>query len=323
MAKEYIYAVSRIHSKEQNLLTTSDLNSLILCSDYDSCIRLLKDKGYGNEEDGNSSRLMLKAESEKTLELLNELLGDERHALDVFRYKADFHNLKLAVKATITSVDADDYIMNDGLTSPDSIIKNVAEKNFDLLPEHLRDACDMAFSTLLETGKGQLCDIIIDKACLECIHKISAASESDAIKLYGKLTVLSSNIKTAVRCAKFRKSADFTAKALADTSVIDKNELAKASADGIEGVCEYLSTTEFAYLTDSLRISVNEFEKQCDNMLTEALRQQKNDHFSIGPLVAYYLAKEAEIKAVRLILSAKLNGIDESVVKERLRELYV
>ncbi|MCR5636421.1 MAG: V-type ATPase subunit [Clostridiales bacterium] len=323
MAKEYIYAVSRIHAKEQSLLTMQDLNGLIMCPDYESCVNMLKDKGYGGENDGNNSELMLRSESEKTAELLNELLGDEKDALDIFKYKADFHNLKLAIKSAITLSEPDEYIMRGGKTEPQSIIKSVAEKKFELLPDYLRDVCEKAFSTLLETGRGQLCDIIIDKAYLEFIYKQGSFSDSKAISLYAKLTVLGGNVKTAVRCADFGKGLDFIKNALADTPVIDIKELSKAALDGIDAVCACISNTEFFELADALRVSVNEFEKQCDNTLMKELRLQKNDHFSVAPLAAYYLAKESEMKSVRLILSAKLNNLDENVIKERLRDLYV
>ena len=43
----------------------------------------------------------------------------------------------------------------------------------------------------------------------------------------------------------------------------------------------------------------------------------------IGPLAAYYVAKETEIKALRIILSAKISGASNDTVRERMRELYV
>ena len=65
------------------------------------------------------------------------------------------------------------------------------------------------------------------------------------------------------------------------------------------------------------------FEKWCDDYLTEVMRSQKWEPFGIGPIVAYILARENEMKAVRLILSAKINNLSEETVKERLRSMYV
>ena len=39
--------------------------------------------------------------------------------------------------------------------------------------------------------------------------------------------------------------------------------------------------------------------------------------------VAYIIARQNEIKAVRMILSAKLNDLPEQTIKERLRDMYV
>ena len=41
------------------------------------------------------------------------------------------------------------------------------------------------------------------------------------------------------------------------------------------------------------------------------------------PLVAYALARENEIKTVRIILSGKRTGMPEASIRERVREMYV
>ena len=54
-------------------------------------------------------------------------------------------------------------------------------------------------------------------------------------------------------------------------------------------------------------------------------KKNKNDHFTIGPLCAYYLAKEAEIKAVRLILSANklMSRVTIRIGKNMFRSLLI
>ena len=53
------------------------------------------------------------------------------------------------------------------------------------------------------------------------------------------------------------------------------------------------------------------------------IKEQKSNPFTIGPLLAYIIARQNEINMVRIILSGKLNELPDSVVRERLRELYV
>ena len=55
----------------------------------------------------------------------------------------------------------------------------------------------------------------------------------------------------------------------------------------------------------------------------DLLRSQKYETFTIGPIVAYVLARENEIKTVGIILSGKENGLSEESIGERIREMYV
>ena len=45
--------------------------------------------------------------------------------------------------------------------------------------------------------------------------------------------------------------------------------------------------------------------------------------FGTEPLAAYYLAKEAEIKNLRIISVCKESGTDRETITERMRKLYV
>ena len=74
---------------------------------------------------------------------------------------------------------------------------------------------------------------------------------------------------------------------------------------------------------EALKTSLSAFECWCDSFLIRRLQPQRYNPFTIGPLAGYLLARESEIKSVRLILSAKRNGLAEQTIRERLRECYV
>jgi V/A-type H+-transporting ATPase subunit C len=57
--------------------------------------------------------------------------------------------------------------------------------------------------------------------------------------------------------------------------------------------------------------------------MIQHMKPQKYESFTIGPLAAYILARQNEIKCVRMVLSGKLNGLPEQMIRERLREMYV
>ena len=55
----------------------------------------------------------------------------------------------------------------------------------------------------------------------------------------------------------------------------------------------------------------------------ECVNKAKYTAFGIDPIIAYYVARDAEIKTVRIVLSAKINNLPADVIRERVRTLYV
>ena len=94
--KQYVYAVARIRSKELSLLSGAFLEQLTAAKDYDECIQLLMEKGWGEDGMTNAADI-LAIEKRKTWELINELVKD-MSVFDVFLYANDYHNLKAAIK---------------------------------------------------------------------------------------------------------------------------------------------------------------------------------------------------------------------------------
>lgn len=106
-----------------------------------------------------------------------------------------------------------------------------------------------------------------------------------------------------------------------DSLSVDK--LAQAALGGMDSIIEYLSSDGYAEAAETLKDSQAAFERWCDNRIIEAIKPQKMNPFSAGPLVAYVIARENEIKTVRIILTCKQNGMSDDSIRERIREMYV
>ena len=85
---------------------------------------------------------------------------------------------------------------------------------------------------------------------------------------------------------------------------------------------EVIQHSAFSDCIDYVRLSLADFEKWCDNQLMNLIKPQKTKNFTLSPIVAYLLGVENEIKMVRLILTGKLNSLPQSVILERVREMY-
>ncbi len=319
--KEYLYAVARIRSKELSLLDKADIDQLLNCKSEKEALRMLSDKGWGSTADEGSEQ-MLAVEREKTWELMRELI-DDMSVFNTFLYGNDFHNLKAAIKQIYTGNKQKNIYINQGTVEPDVIQTAVKEHNFNLLPEHMRVPAEEAYEVQMHTGDSQLCDVIIDKATLETVLEKSKASKNEVLIRYGELKAVTADINIAIRSCRTGKDRKFLERALAECSSLNINELTEAALTGMEAIYEYLLKTEYADAVEAVRVSSSEFERWSDNLIIRHIRPQQYNPFTLSPLVAYVLARDNEIKTVRILLSGKRNDIADSSIRERMRDMYV
>ena len=176
---------------------------------------------------------------------------------------------------------------------------------------------------MAHTGDGQMCDVIIDNGTLKAILMAAGDSKCDILREYAETQVAVADIKIAVRSCKTAKNMDFMKRAMVPCETINTDRLAKAALSGMEDIVKYLSETPYSGGAEALNDSSSVFECWCDNRIIETIRPQKFNAFTVGPLVAYVLGRLNEIKTVRIILSGKLNGLPDSAIRERVREMYV
>lgn len=318
---QYIYAVARIRTKEMTLLDKLTIDQLMSLKSYQECLRLLSDKGWGKAGNETAEEL-LTIERDKTWEVISELV-DDMSVFNTFLIANDFHNLKAAIKMVYLNHDVPKIFISYGTISKELIIRSVREHDFSLLPEYMRDSAQEAYEVLFHTGDSQLCDCILDRASLTATYESGKNSRNEVLLQYAELKVSASNINIAIRGVKTGKKKEFFERSMAECSSLDKGKLITAALLGLDAIYEYLSTTNYGNAVEAIKESPSSFERWCDNMIIGHIKPQKYNSFSISPLAAYILARENEIKSVRIILSGKLNGLSDTSVRERLRDMYV
>ena len=323
---KYTYAVARIRALETKLFNQAVIDQLIGCATEEECIQVLEEKGWGDQETSGDPEGMLTREEEKTWETIREMGVDmDMSVFDVLSYPNLFHNLKAAIKEACTPEGSRpvNIYYEDTSIPPQEMLEIIQNKEFSRLPENMADAAREAYEALLHTRDGQLCDVIIDRAALDAIYQAGLKAKDKIIKDYAESIVAVADIRIAVRSQKTGKTVDFMKRAMAECESLNVDQLARAAAGGMEAVTEYLSGTAYAQGGQAIAESPSAFERWCDNQLIESIKPQKYNPFSAGPLVAYLLARENEIKTVRIILTGKLNGLPDERIRERIREMYV
>ncbi len=322
MSEKYTYAVARIRALEVALFSNATVEQLIACQDYEQCLQFLAEKGWGDSDTPAEAEAILGREEEKIWDVVRELHVD-MEKFDVLSYPKLFHNLKAAIKEVCTE-EKNRHIFYDDVSIPgEEMLEIVREKDFGKLPSNMQHAAEEAYESLLHTRDGQICDVIIDRAALDAVYKAGKAAKDAIIRDYAESTVAVADIKIAVRSQKTAKSLDFMTRAMAECDSVSVSQLAKAALNGMDAIREYLMGTAYAQGAEALAESPSAFERWCDNRIIQTISPQKYNAFTIGPVIAYVIARQNEIKTVRIILSGKLNNLPDDSIRERVREMYV
>lgn len=319
---EFAYGVAHIRAHELSLLSNDNLESMISAANLGEAVRVLGDKGWDTES-GDISEMLLK-ESEKNWKLICDCLPAE-HLLDCLIVENDFHNLKTSVKTAFTKENPDQYFLFPCVYDPQQVKEAIEKKDFSSLPECMGETAEKAYDVLARLGSGQMSDVIIDRQAMAIKLQLAEKSDSTLLKNAVAMNVAAANIKIALRCVKTGKSLDFMKKAMSEECpIIDIETLQRKAVEGENAVTSYLEgVKEFSQAASLLKESSTLFEKYLDDAIMDKVKEAKFTSFGVEPIFAYFMAREAEIKNVRVILSLKRNGISSDEIRKRVRESYV
>ena len=159
-----IYAVTRVHNQEQNMLDRADIDRLLAAKTVPEVLRLLREKGWGNPElppeDGDA---LLEAERTRAWALIEDLAGN-LEPFGVLRLGADYHNLKAALKLNYAGHDAQDaarYMLPGGVLPAEELLKAMKAHDFSALSPDMAETARKAYEALLHTQSGQAADILV------------------------------------------------------------------------------------------------------------------------------------------------------------------
>lgn len=318
---DYIYAVACIRAKEKTLLTDADVQTMVGMKSEKEVLSYLTEKGWGDGSVDSDMETVLSNEEEKQMKLLNTL-GVDKKIIDTLFIQELYHNLKAAIKEVCTGIEDGQAFYEHELYGKTQLMSIIRDKEFEKLPEDMQQVAEKALDLMLTTRDGQRLDVMIDRACLDAIEKVAATTKDKFLADYAETKVVIADIKIAVRAADTKRPLQMIEDALAPNRKFDVKKLAAAAAVGREEVYGFLERTDYRSAVDALKDSFSAFEKWCDDFIMSTLMNQKTNIQSSGPIVAFFLAKQNEIRTARIIMTAKANGFSDEVISERVRKMY-
>ena len=309
---KYANAVGAVRAMENTLLSKSDVDQLISSKSKAEIESILTSKNGASKGDDLVS----------VWEMLREYAPDCKE-LEILLYKNDFHNLKAVLKAVISNREPSDYYVSPSNVELSVLVEAINKKDYSLLPEYMRKTAEEAYELVTNTLDGQLSDSLIDRSYMEALQKSAEEFGGEFMQRYAQLITASADIKTAYRCSMLNKPSQFMENAICGSRELEKDQLIKAALGGTESLFAFLESTPYSDVAALLKTSAAQYEKWCDDVVLELAETARMQAFGPEPLAAYYIAKEAEIKNLRILSVCKEFGADRETITERMRKLYV
>lgn len=329
---DFAQAVTRTRVLETRLLSRARIERMVDARDIDEALKILAETEYQSSmagvARGEDYERILSQELKRVYKLVGEMTT-ESSVVEILSLKYDYHNLKVLVKETAMKADFKEMYVNLGGRDIQKVKAAYAAGDLRDVEPRLRDALIEASRDMEATGDPQRTDMILDRHYFAHLSAVADESEIPLFTDYVRTIIDFTNVKTLVRVKRLEKDIKFLEEAIIEGGSIPKGDILLSLSDSLETM---MSKFKGYKISDELRkglesyqktMRLSEFERILDNYLMKLNLQSKSIVFGPEPVFSYLAAKEAEMKALRIIMVSKLNKISPESIRERLRELYV
>ena len=289
-------------------------------------MRALSDVRYGNLSDASEADIERMIERELT-DAMTEVkeLSPNQKITDLFLLRADVQNLKVLLKARLLE-QTETVFTPGGLFDREQLTLMLKERQYQDLPKPFADALNALEKQLEIRVEPRNISIALDRAYLA--YALEQSEKDPVFSQYFKAQADFDNVLTFLRLRAMGASIETLDEVILPEGGISYRDLYNAyelsfdSLNKILGKCVCREALLAGLNAMQRTGSISEVEKARDNYLVSLLSEHKYESETIYPIIGYYLAKEREGRAVRLIITGKRNGVSDSVIRERLVKLY-
>ena len=327
----YPFASARIKAMESRLITKEKLSRLIEAKDFDAAMRQLSEVGYGqasgSQPAGHSFETLIEKELREADALL-EALSPNGVFTHIMRAERDYYNLKVLIKLLMQDKDLGSIALTPGNIAVETLRRAITENNYYDLPETMKEALlyiDRQFAAVTDAS---IIGVALDRAYAKEVCALVAELGDSLVCAYFEAFFDISNILALMRVRAAGLSKESLERAFVHGGRIDKRTFSDAfdlSGENLPNAVAkgaYASVLAGAFDDYAKTGSLYMMEKARDDYLLSLLKERRYDMFGVGPLMGYYIGKQREAAAVRLVMTAKQGGIDAEVASRRLKELY-
>lgn len=322
---DYAEAIGVLREMEKTLMNREQWQRAVDAPDVTEALRVMSGD-YDFSASHDTYEPVLQAKLKETYDRLYTLCV-EPEVVDILNVKYIFHNLKVLVKASVSEharQNSNAILSEVAAVTPQDML--AGEKGG--CPAYVTEARQAMEAAYAETRDPQSVDMVADRLMHERMLSLAEGLGNEFILQYVKMFIDLYNIRLLMRVQNMRLGARFLHGALLEGGLTDPSLFREMHDKSIDVIAVKFY---YKYFGEALRQSEESYEKthnysmlekQADNLLTAHIAQAKYVAFGPEPLFAYILARENEIRQMRIVITCKLNHISEDTLRERLRDLY-
>ncbi|WP_138159833.1 V-type ATP synthase subunit C [Peptoniphilus catoniae] len=328
--EKFIQASALIRVKEKKFLPGASLERLVEAKDLSEALKFLNDSIYQEHisklDKAQDYEKALEAQQKVTFKEVYDLCPDRR-VVDLIANNYYYHNVKILVKDRALESDLSHLYIDIG--DFDRIGVNKAIDEDQKSDNEFLQGAKLAISEYDESKSPQNIDLVIDNLYFKSLKKLADEMNVDLFKEYVRDLIDFTNISILLRMQNQNRDISFLDKVLIPGGRIRIEDLDKYFYNKLEAESPLFKSLEIGkYLKEGIEDfnktgSLSMLEEYRDNYFMEKIKKAKSITYGPEVIFAYLYAKEMEVKNLKIILICKLNGIEPSIIRERLRDSYV
>ncbi len=326
---QYLYSIGRVRELEKKLLSEANLLRIVEADDPWPVLKSLEFFRVGEDLDHQTpSHEIFRRERLQNRQLLHELVAGSPLE-DIFLLPYDVENIKLFLKGKLSgNASVKELDVEEGLYHKTELLEAIYEELPTSVFPQFVDAVKQLTEEFPAHRKYALVDSRLDQVLRTMQTEYARRAKSTfLIDYFQRLSDLQ-NISIIVRRKWHQSEREALGEYLFKSGTLAPSFLERVCEGGWESLTSALKPTVYGKIMTDVMADVNQssflplFDAICANAMMTHLRTAKYLSVGIEPVLAFYLAREHELKLVRLILAGKTFNYSKEHLGSRLRELF-
>lgn len=296
---DYPYANGTIKALETKI---QDRSKLLVLSKYDKAefVKVLLAMNYGGE--GSNVEEIINNELKKVKNTIDEL-SPNKEDTDLFYLTADAQNIKVLYKIKKYDLDKYELLSNSGSIIKDSLVDAIINDNYDNVTKKERKLIERINEDIKDIDNPKLLSATIDNA----IYSFALNKTSNSIlKKYLTVKIDVTNLLSLIRAEHLNWKLENYYDMFIEGGSINKDVFASIYNKDLTIKAKLLSEYYDGKISKLLpSLSFNRLEIIFDRFILEHMEIDKYEPFDIGPMIYYYLLKQAEAQNIRILYSTQ------------------